>query len=86
MTKWVETKSKKYGPGPNYTDLAKKQDEAEASHKKFMLKVRITGIITTFLGMGIIGLSIFTFIKCLFIGIIVMAIGLAVLWSTETSF
>lgn len=53
---------------------------------KFRNKFRIAGIITTFLGIGFIALSVLTAIKCLFIGIIVMAIGLAVLWSTETTF
>ena len=53
---------------------------------KFRTKMRIAGIVTTFIGIGLIGVSVLTAIKCLFIGIIVMAIGLAVLWSTETTF
>jgi hypothetical protein len=53
---------------------------------KFRNKMRIAGIIITFLGIGMIGLSIFTIFKCLLLGIVVMAIGLAVLWSTETTF
>ena len=86
MAKWKETKSIKYGPGPNYADLAKKQAEVDKAHKRFLLKMRIGGIITTLLGIGLIALSVLTAIKCLFIGIMALAIGLAVLWSTETAF
>ena len=53
---------------------------------KFRNKFRIAGVIITLLGIGGIALSVLTAIKCLLIGIIVMAIGLAVLWSTETTF
>ena len=87
MAKWKETKSTKYGgKPPNYAKQAQAQAEVDAAHKRFLLKMRIGGIITALIGMGLIGLSIFTAVKCLFIGIMVMAVGLAVLWSTETAF
>jgi hypothetical protein len=84
MAKWVETKSIKYGLNPpNYAKQHKLQTEKEEAMKNLKKKFRIIGGIIVALGMLGIGLTIFTSFNCLFIAIMVLAIGLAMLWSTE---
>ena len=48
--------------------------------------VRTIGITVLFAGMIAIGVSIFAPIKCLGTGILVVAIGTCMIWSTEGAF
>jgi hypothetical protein len=86
MTSWQRSGTRRYGPGPDYAKQAQIEAGIEKAHKRLLLKFRIAGIVTTLLGIGLIGLSIFTVFKCLIIGILAMCLGLAVLWATETNF
>lgn len=54
--------------------------------KKIIKTMRILGGIILALGFIGIGVSIFTAIKCLFVGIMAISIGLAILWTTEITF